>query len=510
MRRRFSSLQWRLTCSYTLITTAVIGVLLIALTSLVWAFVSDFPRERLISFVGSEILGAELGTALQDPVDVEVIDAWVDSSYRDNVLHIESPFSSVDFGFDLSEIFKLIITTAVGQFIVGRNGDGSTIESLELVPSGAQREWERERLRVADWSSFFYDDIETETLWIFTPIYNQDEIISTVIVETQQQADPIPLWAVLVSIPIPLFFPVICLASFVGILAGALSARGLSRRLNRLTATADSWAKGDFSVVVKDRTTDEIGLLGQQLNQMAEEIQLLLQSKTALATVEERNRIARDLHDSAKQQIFAATMQISTAKALFKVDPDAAMEHLTEAETLAKQIQKELSGLIQELRPAQLEDSGLAEAMQTAVDQWSNRHDIPADFGVQGDRKLPLSIEEPLFRITQEGLSNIAKHSKATQVQVHLFMSNTYVRLTIEDNGVGFDPKGTSAGFGLHSIRERVENLGGKSTIHTTIGKGTALNIEIPLEKNKLSADTNAEDGGWWQRFFASHTENRQ
>lgn len=504
----FRSLQVRLTCSYILITTAVISVLIVALTALVWAVVSDLPRERLTTFIGGELLASEIGPFLAPPIDdekTESINTWLNDVYVDETLFLTSPFPNINFDFTIDQVYTVIITDADGEVVAGRRGNDEEITSLRILPRGALSEWRQSQSGFETQTTIFHDF--EDRLWILSPIHNQEEVISTVIVETTRRGEPVPLWAVLVSIPLPLFFPVICLASFVGILAGALSARGLSRRLRRLTDTADAWAKGDFSVVVKDRTQDEIGQLGRQLNEMAEEIQNLLQSKTTLATVEERNRIARDLHDSAKQQIFAATMQISTAKALFQTDPDAALEHLTEAESLAKQIQKELSGLIQELRPVQLADKGLVEAMQTAIDQWSNRHDIPTEFRVQGARTLPLPVEEPLFRITQEGLSNIAKHAQATEVEVHLEMSKSYVKLVLEDNGIGFDPKETTAGFGLHSIRERAEKLNGRTSIHTTVGKGTALTVEIPL-KSSHSESTVKTYSAWFNRFLQGDKQN--
>ena len=155
----------------------------------------------------------------------------------------------------------------------------------------------------------------------------------------------------------------IAVAPFGG-LFGYVMSRGLTRRLTALSRAADSWSEGNFQSLPIDRSRDEIGVLGMRLRNMAERIQNLLHTQQQLAILEERNRLARDLHDTVKQQSFATFMQIRAARNLLNSDPGAAEKYLEEAEGLIKTSQQELSLLITELRPAALEDQGLTGALR--------------------------------------------------------------------------------------------------------------------------------------------------
>ena len=259
------------------------------------------------------------------------------------------------------------------------------------------------------------------------------------------------------------------LAAIVGMGFGNLTARGLTRRLKRLSAAADLWSSGDFSALTVDRSQDELGQLAQQLNHMAEQLQNLLQTRQQLATLEERNRLARDLHDSVKQQVFAVSMQIAATRILLKRDVDAAGERLNKAEQLVQQAQQELTSLIRELRPVALEGKGLVTALREMIPQWSQQTEIVANLRVEGTQTLPLTVEEALFRVAQEALSNVARHSKATLVQITLTIADDTVSLAVLDNGQGFDPAHLEhQGIGLHSMQERMKTLGGGLRLENT------------------------------------------
>ena len=254
-----------------------------------------------------------------------------------------------------------------------------------------------------------------------------------------------------------------------------MAARGITQRLKRLSVAADRWGHGDFTALAHDTSEDELGQVARQLNRMAEQLQNLLEARQKLATLEERNRLARDLHDSVKQQIFAVSMQIGATKVLLKRDIDAAEGRLNEAEKLVHQAQQELTSLIRELRPVALEGKGLAAALRELATEWAQQTNIVANVRVEGTSQrghqqdnqqrahpqgvpllytdervegsqetmgvqtLPLSVEEALFRVAQEALANVARHSKATLVQMILTITDETVTLSIVDNGQGFD-----------------------------------------------------------------------
>ncbi len=216
---------------------------------------------------------------------------------------------------------------------------------------------------------------------------------------------------------------------------------------------------------------------------MAAQLEGLVQARQELATLETRNRFARDLHDSVKQQVFATSFQIAAARALIEKDTKAAEAYLTQAEELARQAQRELNVLIGELRPAALEGKGLSSALRDYVEDWSRRAEIPAEVHVRGEREVPLEVEQALFRVAQEALANVAKHSGAGNVEVGLIYASGSMTLRVADDGRGFDPaKNPGEGFGLQSMHERLEKLGGRVEVESAPGKGTRVTCVCPLE----------------------------
>jgi NarL family two-component system sensor histidine kinase LiaS len=280
-------------------------------------------------------------------------------------------------------------------------------------------------------------------------------------------------------------YSLICLlvvAGAIGTIFGYVTARGLTRRLKSLTTASDSWSQGQFTVFVEDRSADEIGQLAARLNRMAQQLQNLLDTRRELAVVEERNRLARDLHDSAKQQAFAASAQIAAAKAVIGQDPGAAEKHLAEAETLVNALRKELGVLITELRPAALGDRGLAAALAGYASEWSRQSGISSAVRLQGEHALPLDVEQTLYRITQEALANVARHSGASKVDLWLGYAPDAITLTITDDGGGFEPGQKTGGVGLSSMRERAQAVGGSLEV-TSAPAGTIITARCPLNQ---------------------------
>src|SRR6185369_2825507 len=212
-----------------------------------------------------------------------------------------------------------------------------------------------------------------------------------------------------------------------------------------------------------------------QNQQLLEELRAAQRQVQDLAVAEERNRLARELHDSVKQQVFATIMQLGAARVLLERDPAAARVHLIEAEQLAQQSGAELSLLIHELRPVALGDKGLAAAIQSYAADWSRQSKIEADVRARGTGTLAPAAEHAMVRVTQEALANVARHSHATAVTIDLVLAADAATLTIADNGCGFDASTASRGVGLDSMRERLETLGGRLRIETNPGAGTTI-----------------------------------
>ena len=358
-------------------------------------------------------------------------------------------------------------------------------------------------------------DSETDgTVLGIAPIVGQDNTVVGALVVKTAQPDLFKLVSGFLSFVIVTVLFVTVIAAIAGSIFGYLASRGITRRLKRLSIAADKWGHGDFSAVAQDTSEDELGQVARQLNRMAEQLQNLLEARQKLATLEERNRLARDLHDSVKQQIFAVSMQIGATKVLLKRDVDAAEGRLNEAEKLVHQAQQELTSLIRELRPVALEGKGLAAALRELATEWAQQTTIVANLRVEGTRQrghpqgmpllypdqrvegsqetlevqtLPLSVEEALFRVAQEALANVARHSKATLVQMILTITDEKVTLSIVDNGQGFDTtRQGQLGVGLLSMQERMKALGGDVQVESTPGKGT----RVVAYCNRLGVDS--------------------
>lgn len=314
------------------------------------------------------------------------------------------------------------------------------------------------------------------TLVAMAAIMGKGSIVQGALVMKIVQPDRLQLLSEFLSLILVTGTIITTIAAIAGMVSGYLTARGLTRRLKGLSYAAARWSRGDFSTITYDASEDELGETTRQLNTMAEQLQNLFQARQKIATLEERNRLARDLHDSVKQQIFAASMQIGAMRVLLRRDVDAAEVRLNETEKLVRQAQQELTSLIRELRPVALEGKGLATALRELTTQWAQQTGIVANLRVEGSQTLSLTIEEALFRVGQEALANVARHSKATLVQMQLTTSDDTVTLSVIDNGQGFDTtRQGHMGVGLHSMQERMKALGGDARVESTPGKGTRI-----------------------------------
>lgn len=290
-------------------------------------------------------------------------------------------------------------------------------------------------------------------------------------------------------------FLLVLIISAICIVFGILTARRLTRRLQHITSAASNWSMGQFEVSVHDPVEDELGQLSHNLNHMARQISMLLDTQRELDLLEERQRVARELHDSVKQHTFAISLLIGAAQAQLSRDPASAQNYLSRAGELADATRQELTSILQQLRPPVLAAQNLPEALQSYTRQWSLSSGIAAEYNVQGVGTLPLDLEETLFRVTQEALANIARHSQATQAVVQLNMEPDQVDLRIEDNGKGLPPRGEQpSGQGLRNMRERIEARQGTFSI-TSSSKGVRIQACIPLDRNRdhiLVADQEA------------------
>lgn len=210
----------------------------------------------------------------------------------------------------------------------------------------------------------------------------------------------------------------------------------------------------------------------------------ILRHNRELAFMEERNRIARELHDSVSQLLFSLVLNAETAGVLVESDPGQAMGHIQSVRQVANRAQEKMRTLLTELRLGPLE-GGLCVALKEYVSSFGGAEGIDVTFLADGGQPLDAPLERELFRVAQEAMNNIAKHSRARSATIELGYGQGTVRLTVEDDGVGFDPASPQAmarGLGLTIMRERVQGLSGRMDIESQPGRGTRIVVEVPLE----------------------------
>lgn len=267
----------------------------------------------------------------------------------------------------------------------------------------------------------------------------------------------------------------------------ALSAEGI-RSFVHLPIIVDHKIVGVFNVgftkpnLIGDDITRLFSALTKRASISIANMELFEQTKD-LAVMEERNRLARDLHDSAKQKAFAALAQLGTARGILNGNGNSATMHLTEAENLVADVIQELTFLVQEIYPTALQEKGLPTSLREYAFEWENRNDIKVNLTLQNEQRLPFSVEQAIYRVTQESLANVARHSKAKRMDISLMYNANLVQLSLADDGCGFDMDVKGHGLGLRSIRERVSSVHGTVQIQSAPGQGTRIIVQVPIKK---------------------------
>ncbi|NTW02966.1 MAG: GAF domain-containing sensor histidine kinase, partial [Oscillochloris sp.] len=204
----------------------------------------------------------------------------------------------------------------------------------------------------------------------------------------------------------------------------------------------------------------------------------------AAAVLEERNRLARELHDSVSQQLFSITLTAQAARAQMERNPQRATAQLERLQETATAALAEMRALIFQLRPPALRDQGLVAALQQHAQALARRESLAIALSVVGDDRQARGLEQPLFRIVQEALNNVVKHAGAQNVTVALEFSTERVLVRVTDDGQGFDPEATPSGHGRHlgmiSMRERAAEIGGTMQLRSMIGGGTEVIVIVP------------------------------
>ncbi len=344
---------------------------------------------------------------------------------------------------------------------------------------------------------FWYPDPANGRLTLVTPIFDDGRALRGALLVVTRAADTAPVSAGLLALFGASLVAFTLAAGVVGTLVGVPVARSVAGRLERLARVTGAWSHGDFTQAAADAGPDEIGALAAHLDGLGADLHRLVRTRQRLAASEERNRLARDLHDSVKQQVFAISLNLGTARLRWDDDPAEARARLDAAAAQAEHVQRELAALIGTLRPAGSDGRRLGDALRDLVATWQASTGIRATTAIPEALDAPPDVGAAIYRITQEALANVARHSGAGAVHVAVERGACGeadgravdgLAVEIRDDGTGFDAGaaagegmggGPMGGVGLRSMRERAEALGGRWTVASD-GTGTRVRAEIP------------------------------
>jgi signal transduction histidine kinase len=286
------------------------------------------------------------------------------------------------------------------------------------------------------------------------------------------------------------------IVSAAGIGAAVVLTWLVTRPILQLKLAAQAVGQGDFGQRVEPWATDEIGELAAAFSSMTaglqqaeheraerEQLRSQLLEKVIAAQEEERKRIARELHDETGQALTSLMVRLKRMNEGCTVP--ALQPQMEELRQLMASTLDGVHTMSLELRPKALDDLGLDAALQRYAQDWQTHHGIDVDLLVLGLEagRLPPAVETALYRIIQEGLTNVARHAQARTVSVVLERRDNQVRVIVEDDGIGFDPGQPAARerLGLYGMQERAELLGGHLIVESAPGQGTSVFVEVPV-----------------------------
>ncbi len=303
----------------------------------------------------------------------------------------------------------------------------------------------------------------------------------------------------------PSYFIVLILIIIIGCLSslvvtyiiGVPVGRSLKNQLQAIRDANEKLSRGKLEYRLNVKGYMELEEISEQFNRMAqrtekqvESLQRLINENKELmegaeeaASSEERRKIARELHDAISQQLFAISTTVSATSKMIDNKPEEAKKYFTVIEKMVSNAQQELRALIMHLRPVNLENHSLKDGIQKLLDELDLKHEnITIHTDLNNIEGLTPGIENNVFRVTQEAISNILRHSKASSFSIKLFQKDKVLTLMIEDNGIGIESSDSKkSSYGMATMRERIEEMGGRFDVISFPNKGTRIEVRVPV-----------------------------
>ena len=326
-------------------------------------------------------------------------------------------------------------------------------------------------------------------------------IISFIMMGVTLLAFPPRKWSMLLEREI-LDLPYLFLAFLIPVIIGAIIGLSIGiywrRRLHSIERHLEELVKGQ-PISVKEEPEKELANIRAIIEQLQEKLVKQTELTQRQATdraykrekslqevvIQERNRLARELHDSVSQQLFAASMMMSAINEANPPEDQAMKQQLHMIEKAIHQSQLEMRALLLHLRPAALKGKSLTEGIEELLLELTQKVPMDIDWKVEA-LKVDKGIEDHLFRILQESVSNTLRHAKANTLHVMLIERDDFVILRVVDDGIGFDvEKVRASSYGLQNMEERAHELGGTFKMISLPGQGSRMEVKIPLLRGK-------------------------
>ena len=310
-------------------------------------------------------------------------------------------------------------------------------------------------------------------VFLFRSLFNVLEIDWQYLLQDLEKTQKLVFLALIFSISLTFFFILFWR------LIDEVSRKTVQINLKRLLAGKEVASIGDADLDASFKSlSGKLSLLTEAIQKA--DNQILAKEEDIIE--KERKRIARDLHDTVSQEIFAAHMILSgLSQQASKLDREKMQTQLQGVTAILETAQRDLRILLLHLRPVELEQKSLVEGIQFLLKELKEKSDLKVAFKFQVV-SLPKKIEEHIFRIVQELISNTLRHAQASCLDVYLYQTETELQLKVVDNGRGFEPADVDdLSYGLRNIKERVEDMAGSIQLLTAPKQGLAVDIRIPL-----------------------------
>ena len=310
-------------------------------------------------------------------------------------------------------------------------------------------------------------------VFLFRSLFNVLEIDWQYLLQDLEKTQKLVFLVLIFSISLTFFFILFWR------LIDEVSRKTVQINLKRLLAGKEVASVGDADLDASFKSlSGKLSLLTEAIQKA--DNQILAKEEDIIE--KERKRIARDLHDTVSQEIFAAHMILSgLSQQTTKLEPENMQTQLQGVTAILETAQRDLRILLLHLRPVELEQKSLVEGIQSLLKELKEKSDLKVAFKFQVVN-LPKKIEEHIFRIVQELISNTLRHAQASCLDVYLYQTETELQLKVVDNGRGFEPADVDdLSYGLANIKERVEDMAGTLQLLTAPKQGLAVDIRIPL-----------------------------